>query len=122
MKSELTHIRELLYEFNRIFGNSDAEIRIFHAPGRVNIIGEHIDYNGGYVLPCAIDRGTFALIRKRGDKTIRFASTNFGNAAEVSLDNVVYNGSHDWANYSKGIVHYIQQDLISVKGFEKEMY
>ena len=118
MKPKSTQNQNLFQEFSRIFGNSNTETKIFHAPGRVNIIGEHIDYNGGYVLPCAIDRGTYALIRKRGDRTIRFASTNFDTMAKISLNNVVYDGSHDWANYPKGIVHYIQQDGHNISGFD----
>jgi len=103
MKSELTK------RFIELFGGLTESIRYFHAPGRVNIIGEHIDYNGGYVLPFATDMGTYALIRIRDDRTVRFASTNFENTAEISLDNISYDEAHDWANYPKGIIYHIQQ-------------
>ena len=118
MKPNLMHGQDLIAKFSQVFGNSDTEIRIFHAPGRVNIIGEHIDYNGGYVLPCAIDRGTYALIRKREDKKTRFVSTRFNSPVEISLDNVAYDKSHDWANFPKGIVYYIQQDGHNISGFD----
>ncbi|EGD50052.1 Galactokinase galactose-binding domain [Thermoanaerobacter ethanolicus JW 200] len=61
-----TAVIEALEKF---YGKNDAEIRLFYSPGRVNLIGEHTDYNGGYVFPCALDFGTYAAIRKRNDKS-----------------------------------------------------
>ena len=118
MKTDLRQNQDLLQKFNTLFGDSESEIRIFHAPGRINIIGEHIDYNGGHVLPCATTMGTYALIRKRNDKTARFASANFDNVIEICLDHIAYDESHDWANYPKGIVHYIIQDGHKLSGFD----
>jgi len=88
--------------FGETAGGNDA-IRVFYAPGRVNIIGEHTDYNGGLVLPCAINMGTYALIRLRDDASVadngepRFASTN-------SVPNA-------WEIYPRGIVHHMQRAL-----------
>jgi len=96
--------------FKKIFGEDDAdsEVRVFHAPGRVNIIGEHIDYNGGCVLPFALTMGTRALVRKNGSGIARFASANFDGVAEVPLDNIAYDPARDWANYPAGVLHFMQ--------------
>jgi len=77
----------------------------FHSPGRVNLIGEHTDYNGGHVFPCALSLGTYGVARRRGDKRLRFASTKFGSVpVELDLDNVVYNKEHEWVNYLLGVI------------------
>jgi galactokinase len=79
--------------------------RQFFAPGRINLIGEHIDYSGGHVFPCAITYGTTLWIKKRDDKTLRFFSKNFEEQGtiEVSLDSIEYDKADDWANYPKGV-------------------
>ena len=80
--------------------------RVFFAPGRVNLIGEHTDYNGGHVFPCALDFGTYAIVKVREDKIIRAYSDNFEKLGilEFSIDNLVNEEAHDWANYPKGVV------------------
>jgi galactokinase len=90
--------------FKRVYAE-EAE-KVFFAPGRVNLIGEHTDYNGGNVFPCALTFGTYALTRKRNDKKIRFYSENFKTLGivEVNIDEVEYNKEHDWANYPKGVI------------------
>ncbi|MDR0273298.1 MAG: galactokinase, partial [Clostridiales bacterium] len=90
----------------------------FFAPGRVNIIGEHIDYNGGYVLPCVIGMGTYVEIRGRSDGIGRFASRNFEQIIEVQLSGLAYNEAHGWANYAKGIVYHLQRAGHKFSGFE----
>jgi galactokinase len=105
-------------KFQQAFGSTGGEIHAFFIPGRINIIGEHIDYNGGYVLPCTLPMGTHALIRKRNDNTARFASTNIGGTVEITLDNVVYDEAHDWANYPKGIVRLMQDGGFTFTGFD----
>lgn len=81
----------------------------FFAPGRINLIGEHTDYNGGHVFPCAITYGTYAVARKREDKVIRLCSTNFPEKGiiEFNLSELDYEKEHNWANYPKGMVRYI---------------
>jgi galactokinase len=81
----------------------------FFAPGRINLIGEHTDYNGGHVFPCAITYGTYALARKREDKVIRLYSTNFPEKGiiEFNLNELDYQKDHNWANYPKGMIRYI---------------
>ncbi|WP_286207925.1 galactokinase [Clostridium caldaquaticum] len=95
-------VLKLKEEFNKIYG--EGEVRVFHSPGRVNLIGEHIDYNGGYVFPCALEFGTFGLVRERGDRKVNLASTNFDLKVSVDLDNIVYKEEDDWANYPKGVM------------------
>lgn len=79
---------------------------IYFAPGRVNLIGEHTDYNGGNVFPCALTIGTYAAVKKREDRLIRLFSENFpqNGVIQFSLDELVYDRSHDWANYPKGVI------------------
>lgn len=78
----------------------------YFAPGRVNLIGEHTDYNGGNVFPCAIDKGTYAHIKKRDDNKFRMFSQNFENIGivEFSLEKLENEKEHDWANYPKGVI------------------
>ncbi|MDP4147349.1 MAG: galactokinase [Bacillota bacterium] len=96
---------KLLKDFEDIFEYSD-NVEYYFAPGRVNLIGEHTDYNGGHVFPCAISLGTYAAARKTDEKIIRLYSKNFQNfgVIEVSLDELDYDKKHDWANYPKGII------------------
>ncbi|WP_042357204.1 galactokinase [Bacillus rubiinfantis] len=81
----------------------------FFAPGRINLIGEHTDYNGGHVFPCAITYGTYAVARKREDALVRLYSKNFPEKGiiEFSLHELDYNAEHAWANYPKGMIRYI---------------
>ena len=110
-----TAIIEALEKF---YGKNDAEIRLFYSPGRVNLIGEHTDYNGGYVFPCALDFGTYAAIRKRNDKKVFMASLNFDLKVEVDLDALNFDKSHDWANYPKGVLKVLQDEGYDFSGFE----
>ena len=84
----------------------EGDIRSYFAPGRVNLIGEHTDYNGGHVFPCALTIGTYAIVRKREDRNFRFYSTNFESLGviEASLDNLKYDKALDWTNYPLGVV------------------
>jgi galactokinase len=101
------------------FGNDHEEsIRIFHAPGRVNLIGEHTDYNGGYVFPAALTFGTMMLVRKRQDEQIGFASTNFPLHKHISIHGVAFDKSDDWINYPKGIIQQLQQQGVAVGGYD----
>ncbi len=96
---------QLREKFEEIYG-TDGEIREYFAPGRVNLIGEHTDYNGGHVFPCALTIGTYGVAKKREDNKIHFYSANLENAAvvEVTLDDLSYQKSYGWANYPLGVV------------------
>lgn len=89
---------------------NEPATHVFFAPGRVNLIGEHIDYNGGYVFPCALDVGTYALVRLRDDRKLRLYSDNFAatGVVEMSLDSIQYNAQNDWANYPAGVFSIMQ--------------
>lgn len=100
---------QLINQFIHIFGSADStpndDIRVFFAPGRVNLIGEHTDYNGGHVFPCAITLGTYGAVRPRRDRILSFYSVNFPEAGriDVSLDHLCPQPEHLWTNYPKGI-------------------
>lgn len=100
----------LLKKFNEIYGNNDS-VKVYFAPGRVNLIGEHIDYNGGYVFPCAITLGTHAAARKRDDDIIRFYSVNFQELGiiETSIHNLQYKKEDGWTNYPKGVIYALKE-------------
>lgn len=85
--------------------------RLFFAPGRINLIGEHTDYNGGHVFPCAITFGTYALASKRDDKLIRLYSVNFPEEGliQLHLDNLQYDPKHSWTNYPKGMIRFLRE-------------
>ena len=95
--------RELLGKFQEIFGEEGA---LYFAPGRVNLIGEHTDYNGGHVFPCALTIGTYGVARKREDNQLRFYSLNFEHLGiiESSLDDLKPYKEADWTNYPKGVM------------------
>ena len=97
-------MKHLEQKFQEVFG-VPAEKQFF-APGRVNLIGEHTDYNGGNVFPCAIDKGTYGLVKKRNDRKFRMYSENFANLGvmEFTLDELTNDKKHDWANYPKGVI------------------
>ena len=98
-------LENLIKDFKEIF-KYNGEVETFFSPGRVNLIGEHTDYNGGFVFPCALDFGTYAVVKKREDKIFRMYSKNFQNLGiiEFNLDNLVYEKKDDWANYPKGVI------------------
>ena len=96
---------ELVSKFVELFGK-DGEIKTYFAPGRVNLIGEHTDYNGGHVFPCALTMGTYAVARKRNDNKLRFYSKNFDRLGvlESTIDELKYNRAENWINYPKGMI------------------
>lgn len=105
----MPQIQELKREFASRFGGSDQDIRVFHAPGRVNLIGEHTDYNGGAVFPAALTFGTTLLIRPREDRKLGLASTNFALGGEIELDGLAFREADDWMNYPKGVAWELEQ-------------
>ncbi len=95
----------LLKRFAEVFGEAEG-IRVYFAPGRVNLIGEHTDYNGGHVFPCALTIGTYGAARKRTDSKLRFYSMNFEKLGviESSLEELVPAKEAGWTNYPKGVM------------------
>lgn len=99
----------LLKGYQEKFG-ADAE-KVFFSPGRINLIGEHTDYNGGNVFPCAISLGTYAAFGNRDDQTIQMYSKNLPDKGVISfsLNDLKYDKNDDWANYPKGMIYFITQ-------------
>ena len=97
--------KTVLAKFEEVFGNA-ADAKVYFAPGRVNLIGEHTDYNGGHVFPCALTIGTYGVARKRNDNRLRFYSMNFEKLGviESSLDDLKPYKEADWTNYPKGVM------------------
>lgn len=97
--------QEILKKFDEVFGSSEGA-KVYFAPGRVNLIGEHTDYNGGHVFPCALTIGTYAAVKKRDDHKLRFFSMNFGELGviEGSIDELTPLDAAHWTNYPKGVM------------------
>lgn len=96
---------KILEKFAELFGDAEG-VKVYFAPGRVNLIGEHTDYNGGHVFPCALTIGTYVAARKRADRKLTFYSMNFEKLGivEGSLDDLTPSKEADWTNYPKGVM------------------
>lgn len=95
----------VLKKFQEVFGDTEG-VKVFFAPGRVNLIGEHTDYNAGHVFPCALTIGTYGVARVRNDRKLRFYSMNFEKLGviESSIDGLKPEKEADWTNYPKGVM------------------
>ena len=117
-------MKDRLYEgFRKYYGDTKGA-ELFFSPGRVNLIGEHTDYNGGHVFPCALTMGTYALVRKRDDNKMNFVSLNFNNAevTTVELPELSYQKKNGWANYLIGVVWaFLGKGYKIDKGFDLAM-
>jgi galactokinase len=107
---------ELLKEFQRIFHREPEHI--FFCPGRVNLIGEHIDYNGGRVLPCAISLGTYLAVSKNTDKKLRFHSLDFPESVELQLQDSYSKTGKSWYNYPLGMINAWSEQGHSLSGLD----
>ena len=99
-------MQEKLFEkFEELFGDT-SDAHLYFSPGRVNLIGEHTDYNGGHVFPCALTIVTYGAAKKRNDNKIHFYSMNLDNfgVIEVTLKDLSYHAEYNWANYPLGVV------------------
>lgn len=105
-------------QFLSRFGGTTEDVRVFLAPGRVNLIGEHTDYNGGYVFPAALTFGTTMVIRKRDDQSIRFATTNYELQRTIDATNIVYDKEDDWVNYPKAMLAHLQKRGYRFGGYD----
>jgi galactokinase len=106
----------LLDRFKQIYGEGDYSI--FFAPGRVNLIGEHTDYNGGFVLPCALGFGTILIIKYNTSNRMRLASTNFDFQADLALEEISDKIRSEWVNYPLGVIGQFVKRGIKMRGFD----
>jgi len=113
-------INAMLKEFSQQFGHQPEHI--FFCPGRINLIGEHIDYNGGRVMPCAISLGTYLAISKNKDKLLRFHSLNFPETAHLHLQESYSKSGKEWYNYPLGVIHEVVQSGHPVSGLNMLFY
>ena len=111
-------------KFEELFGK-EGEIKTYFAPGRVNLIGEHTDYNGGHVFPCALTMGTYAVARKRNDNKLRLYSINFEQLGvlESTIDELKYKKEEDWINYPKSMIWALKEEGFNINtGFDIVYY
>ena len=108
-------LNNLRNEFKNVFGSGGT---IFFAPSRINIIGEHIDYNGGKVMPAAIEIGTYGIAKPNELGLLRLKSLNINGEGEISLDDLEYDESRDWMNYVVGMVKFIREAGHKVSGLD----
>ncbi|HIZ70484.1 MAG TPA: galactokinase [Candidatus Atopostipes pullistercoris] len=107
----MKHTKELFQRFEEVFGYSSENL--YFSPGRINLIGEHTDYNGGKVFPCAITMGTYGIVSPREDKMVYAFSDNLPELGTLSfsLEDITYEKEDNWTNYVKGMLLYIQEKL-----------
>src|SRR5437667_9610905 len=114
-------IADLKQKFTTLFGPG-GKIHVIRAPGRVNLIGEHTDYNDGFVFPMAIEPQVLCVCRGRNDSVVRFASTAFeGQIAEFRVDQPIERGEPKWANYNRGVAAELIEAGIPVPGMDALM-
>ena len=108
----------IMERFTEVFGAGEG-VKVYFAPGRVNLIGEHTDYNGGHVFPCALTIGTYGAARRRTDHKLRFYSMNFEKLGviESSLDELTASKEAGWTNYPKGVLWAFWR-----KGYENSLW
>ena len=117
-------IQQVLSCFYEKYGK-EGDIRTYFAPGRVNLIGEHTDYNGGHVFPCALTIGTYMAARRRADRKLRFYSMNFERTGvvESSLDDFVMGKEGNWTQYPKGVMWaFMEKGFRFDNGFDIVIY
>lgn len=107
--------QHMIQQFASVYGDAD-KVEVYFAPGRVNLIGEHTDYNGGHVFPCALTIGTYAAARKNNLRKIRVYSENFHalGVIETDLNHIEYKKEHNFANYPFGVIHTLQKEGYSI--------
>ena len=102
----MNRVQEVLSRFRARFG---SEARVYRAPGRVNLIGEHTDYNDGFVMPAAIGFSCWTAIAPRDDRTLMIHSENFDETVEADLDELLPQPESAWANYPLGVAWALEQ-------------
>ena len=114
---------KLKEEFKLKYGESEEKISVYFSPGRVNLIGEHTDYNGGYVFPCALSFGTYCLLRKNNGQSVRFTSLNMDFEIEININELNKPVNKEWVNYPIGVIaQFIKKGLILNTGCDLLFY
>ena len=111
-------IKELIQEFINIYGGTEEGIRVFASPGRVNLIGEHTDYNGGYVFPAALKMKTTIIMRKRDDNTIRLKATDLDGIVEADISKLDSYKGIPWGDYQLGVAYILQNHGYDIQGVD----
>lgn len=111
-------IKNLIREFIKTNGDTDEDIYVFFAPGRINMIGEHTDYNGGLVLPCSLQFGTYLVVRPTLETKLMFKSMNFPATAEVCQKQKINRIGSEWVNYPLGVISEFHNRSLPVPGME----
>lgn len=110
--------KKLKKDFLNIFGENGNPVRLVRAPGRINLIGEHTDYNNGFVFPIAIDRFIFMAGRKRNDKKIIIYAVDKNETVEINLDEIYPRKNNQWANYLLGVYSFLKEEKYQLNGVE----
>ena len=108
----------LLQEFSKRYPASGSAAACYFSPGRVNLIGEHTDYNGGYVFPCALSFGTYLAVRRIDEPVIRMATTNFDFRAEIPVGESYAKIGEEWVNYPLGVISELTKTGVQLTGLE----
>ncbi len=108
--------QNLIDTFIEIFGGINDNIRVFEAPGRINLIGEHIDYNGGHVMPVALDMKTIVIARANGTNTMNFAATDLPDRVHADLDHLESYKTLHWGNYQCGVAYVMKNAGYPIAG------
>lgn len=111
-------LKNLTEKFFEKYGDRADKPAVFFSPGRVNLIGEHTDYNGGFVFPCALNYGTYLAIRKTDNKKLKFSTLNFNEDTEREINGLFVNKSKTWINYPLGVINEFLKKKIEISGLE----
>ena len=111
-------LQVLKKKFSSVYNTDDKGIRVYFSPGRVNLIGEHTDYNGGYVFPCALNFGTTLIIKENHKDVFRFATTNFDHSSEISIKPPFVKAGKEWYYYPLGVIDQFSKMGISFRGLD----
>ncbi len=109
-------IKDIKKQFIEIYGGTEDDLRVFASPGRVNLIGEHTDYNGGFVFPAALTMKTTIVLRKRDDNIVNMAATDIPDRVKIDLDDINAYKDLWWGNYQAGIIAEMQKDGYAIVG------
>lgn len=115
-------LEKLKESFVERFGQSGSLSGIYYSPGRVNLIGDHTDYNGGYVLPCAINHGTYLIARPNDSGKIKMASLNFDYTADINVDAIAGKIDEHWINYPLGVIDQFRKAGYKIPGIDFLFY